>query len=760
MAVAQITKERGALTLRDKKGLAVRRPRCANTRLAVTLLGIASAGSVLAQAAPEIEEVVVTARKQKQISVDVPLALSVLRGETLANLRASGRDIRFLNGRAPSLRVTSSYGRIFPYFFVRGLGNKDFDLNASQPVSVMHDGVVLENPLFKGTPIYDVQRIEVLRGPQGTLFGRNTPAGLVKVESAPPTWAPESHGRLSLGRYDSVNFEGAVSGPLKPSVLAGRVSLLVQRRGDHIANTYTGQADALGGYRDVAARLQLLWTPLDNFEARFKAHMRDLGGTARLFRANALEPGRSRLRTGFRRNRIAVDGQNQQTLAGRGLAVEVRHDRGRYRLVSLTGMEWLDNLSRGDVDGGAPPYGPGHPIPFPSETADGHPHLRQFSQEVRLETDAGPRWTWRVGLYYFRESLAIDSFSFNSLQQGALAGHARQRQRAEAWAVFGAATFNPTERLELDAGLRLSADAKEYQAQRLLSPIGAGPLGPISRRPRDRVPSWDLSVRYRAADGIQPYARLASSFRAPSIQGRLLFGNDVTVADTERIISVEAGVKIAAWRQRLRLDAAAYRFHLRDQQLTAVGGAVNANRLLNAARTAGQGVEVEMHLLLGRALRLRAGASYNHTEIDDPNLFVQPCGSGCIVLDPPGPLPGTVSLHGNSLPNAPRWMANGGISYSWLPGRAGGGEVTLATDWTWRSRMQFHLYDSVEYSDDRLFELGARVAWRSGDGRRELAAFGRNILDDTSPLGGIDFNNLTAYVNEGPFWGVEAVARL
>ena len=702
---------------------------------------------------------VVTARKQEQPSADVPLALSVLQGEALDRLRASGQDIRFLNGRAPSLQVTSSYGRIFPYFFIRGLGNKDFDLNASQPVSVMHDGVVLENPLLKGAPIYDVQRIEVLRGPQGTLFGRNTPAGLIKVESAPPTWAAQAHGRLSAGRFDSINFEGALSGPLIPSVLAGRASLLVQRRGDHVANTHTGAADALGGYRDVAARLQLLWTPVESLEARFKAHLRDLDGTARLFHANALEPGKSALRSSFRRNRIAADADNEQTLSGRGVALELRHQSGRHTLVSVTGMEWLDNLSRGDVDGGAAPYGPGHPIPFPSETADGHPHLRQFSQEVRLETDAGQRLAWRVGLHYFRESLAIDSFSFNSLNQGALTGHARQRQRAEAWAIFAAATYTATQRLELDAGLRLSADAKEYQAERLLSPVGAGPLAPMRRRPRDKVPSWDLSLRYRAAADVQPYLRLASSFRAPSIQGRLLFGNDVTVADTERIVSVEAGLKMRAWQRRLRLDIAAYRFRLRNQQLTAVGGAVNANRLLNADRTVGQGVEAQVHALLGRALQLRSGVSYNDTEIDDPGLFVQPCGSGCVVLDPPGPLPGTVALDGNGLPNAPRWIANGSVSYSWLRNRGAGGEVALAADWTWRSRSRFHLYESLEYRDERLSEIGLRLAWRSADRRLELAAFGRNILNDVSPIGGLDFNNLTAYVNEPPFWGVEATAR-
>ncbi len=131
-------------------------------RLAATLLCLACADAALAQPSAEIEaeieEVLVTARKQEQRAMDVPIALSVLQGETLDGLRASGRDIRFLSGRVPSLQITSSYGRVFPYFFLRGLGNKDFDLNASQPVSVMHDGVVLENPLLKGAPIYDVQR--------------------------------------------------------------------------------------------------------------------------------------------------------------------------------------------------------------------------------------------------------------------------------------------------------------------------------------------------------------------------------------------------------------------------------------------------------------------------------------------------------------------------------------------------------------------------------------------------------------------------
>ena len=720
------------------------------------LLCVVFGGPATAQSAGKLEEVVVTARKQAQRAADVPFALSVLQGEALDQLRASGSDIRLLSGRTPSLQISSSFGRIFPYLFMRGLGNKDFDLNASQPVSVMHDGVVLENPLLKGVPLFDVARIEVLRGPQGTLFGRNTPAGLIKVESAPPTWTPEGFARLVYGRFDSLNFEGAASGALIASTLAARGSLLMQRRGDWVDNAYRGEKDALGGYRDIAARLQLLWTPRDDFEGRFKFQLRDLDGTARLFRASAIKPGAGRLRSGFERDKVALDGKNLQMLSGHGLAIDLRYGDDQRRLVSVTGMEWLDNFSRGDVDGGSPPYGPGRPALFPSETADGHPALRQFTQEIRLETVTG-RLAWRVGVFYFRESLDIDSFSYDSLGGGVQNGYARQHQRAETWGAFAAATFNPTENLELDAGVRLSDDRKTYQAERLQSPIGAGPLGPVRRNPQDRVPSWDLSLRYLPASGIQPYLRVASSFRAPSIQGRLLFGDEVTVADTERIVSVEAGLKMQAWQQRLRLDAAAYRYWLHDQQLTAVGGAVNANRLVNADRTQGRGIELELELLAAPGLRLQAGASYNDTEINDSNLFIQSCGAGCTVLDPPGPAPGTVSLNGNGLPNAPRWILNAGLRYAWLA--PSGAEIAFATDWTYRSRIHFFLYESREYQDRRLLEGGVRVAWRSAGGGVELAAFGRNILNDTSPAGGLDFNNLAAYVNEPPIWGLEVTLR-
>ena len=736
---------------------------CALAFSVMLCISIATIAEEEAEEAVMMEEVVVTAQKREQRSFDVPLSISTLRGEKSDALRSSGMDVRFLSNRTPSLQMESSFGRVFPRFYIRGLGNTDFDLNASQPVSVLYDGVVLENALLKGFPAFDLDRIEVLRGPQGTLFGRNTPAGIVKFESARPTQTLGGYGRLSYGQYSSSNFEGALSGPIIPSVLSARVSLLDQRRGDWIDNVHTNEDDAVGGYRDIAGRLQFLWTPTPELEAWVKLHARDLDGTARLFRANTLSKGQGDLVSDFDRSSIAHDGRNEQTLSTQGLAAEIRYDIGDFQLVSLTGLESLTSFARGDIDGGygavfTESSGPGV-IPFPSETAAGIPMLRQFSQEVRLMSTERYRFAYQFGLYYFREFVEMEDFNYNTLAGGTVDGRIRQEQLAIARAVFAAMTLRLVADLELGAGLRLSNDEKDYTAWRDEAPAvtEAGPLGPIHQNPQATVWSGDLSLRYRVTPTVQTYLRAARGFRAPSIQGRLLFGNEVTVADTETLLSVEGGAKLRLWGQRLYLDTAVFHYFMQDQQLTAVGGEANFNRLLNAEGSIGRGVEAEIIFAPITALAVTAGLSYNQTRIDDSNLAIQGCGAPCTMLDSPAAAEGTFSIDGNGLPQAPGWIADVTLRYALdLPA---GIRLIASTDWAYRSRVRFFLYDSVEYADDSLLEGGLRLACLLPYGDIEVALIGRNILNDTSPTGGIDFNNLTSYVNEPRFWGLEVVRR-
>lgn len=237
------------------------------------------------------------------------MAITTLSGESLDVLNSGGQDIRFLSARVPSLNIESSFGRAFPRFYVRGLGNSDFDLNASQPVSLILDDIVQENPILKGFPLFDIERVEVLRGPQGTMFGRNTPAGALKFESVKPGKKLEGYVSASYGTHGTANVEGAVNVRLNAE-WATRVSLQSQNCDDWVTNTFAaGPTESLEGYRDTAVRVQLSYKPDANFDALLNVHGRDLNGSARLFRANIIKPGTNDLVAGFDPAKISTDGR-------------------------------------------------------------------------------------------------------------------------------------------------------------------------------------------------------------------------------------------------------------------------------------------------------------------------------------------------------------------------------------------------------------------------------------------------------------------
>src|SRR5262249_43726901 len=155
------------------------------------------------------------------------------------------------SARVPGVYAESSNGRVAPRFYIRGLGNTDFDLAASQPVSIIMDDVVMENVVLKSTPLFDLDKVEVYRGPQGTLFGRNTTAGIIRFTSARPTEAFEAKANASFGTYGTYSLDGAVSGAVGPGITA-RASVLMQHRDDWIDNTTTAAKDDFGGYDETA----------------------------------------------------------------------------------------------------------------------------------------------------------------------------------------------------------------------------------------------------------------------------------------------------------------------------------------------------------------------------------------------------------------------------------------------------------------------------------------------------------------------------
>lgn len=733
---------------------------------AALLASAFSGANALAAEADEkkikLETIQVTAQRRTQNLQEVPLSVAAIQGEALDAYGSSGMDIRFMSGRIPSLNIETSFGRTFPRFYVRGLGNADFDLNASQPVSLVFDGVVMENPILKGFPVFDLEGVEMLRGPQGTLFGRNTPAGLVKFDSVKPSQEFDAYVSASYGTWGSMDLQGAAGFGLTDE-LSTRVSLLRQSRDNFIDNKAPGfeQNDVVGGYQEIAGRVQFLYEG-DNMNALFNYHWRDMNGTPINFRANIIKPGTNDLVDDFDYETVYHDAasRSKQFVDNQGASLNLEYNLGDHTVTSITGYESVEVFSQGDIDGGygavfLPVSGPRTdetPIPFPSESAGVIPDHSQFTQEFRVASNELGKLDYQYGVFFFKEDLTINNLGFDTLGGGAQNIFARQNQETTAWAVFASADYDVSDRLKVTAGVRYTDDDKDFEAERTQTAFGGANLALTKLNVNDSQVSWDLSAFYNYSEDVNLYARAAKGFRAPSIQGRVSFGDDITTADSETLHSIEFGVKSSVWEDRARVNVSTFYYTMDDQQLTAVGGGSNTTRLLNADNTKGYGFEVDSEVAITEDLLMTAGVSYNKTEINDSDLAVQFCRS-CTIADPLNS-DGLAIIDGNSLPNAPEWIANFTLRYA---KEFGEGEIFAYTDWAYRSKINFFLYESVEFNDDNMLEGGVRVgyAWDTDNNSHEVAIFGRNITNDDSITGGVDFNNLTGMVKEPAFWGVE-----
>ena len=695
----------------------------------------------------QLQSVTVTAQRRTENIRDVPVSVTALKGDKLDVLVSGGEDIRLLAGKVPSLNVESSNGRTFPRFYIRGYGNTDFNTFASQPVSLVYDDIVQENPILKGFPIFDLASVEVLRGPQGTLFGRNTPAGVVKFESEKPNLKKvEGYYNLSAASHYTMNAEGAVNVPLSTNV-AMRVSAVGQHRDDYVDNysdvAKTRKTGELDGYNEHAERVQFLYSK-DGFSGLLGFHQRQTNGSARLFRANLIKKGSNTFADGTDLDQIVTNAQNFQSLKTNGINLRLQWDLGNYKLHSITGYEHIvDYSSRGDIDGGTP-AGPGF-IPFQVETNGYIENLDQYTQEFRLESAYTGPFNWQAGLYFFDEDVTGGSDNFNS-DTYARTSRLRSNQKNEAWAAFASASYDLTPDWTIRGGLRYTKDEKEF---RTIEATNVVQIGPSSvEESKDKI-NWDLSATYKLTPTVNVYGRAATGFRAPSIAAASA-EVPITVADSETIKSFELGVKADLFDRRARTSFSIYDYTIEDQQLTVVGGNSNVNRLINADKTKGKGAEFDFEAAVSTALRVSAGASYNYTQIRDGSLSVNKCAQ-CTVTNPLNAF-GRVVIDGNPLPQAPRWTFNATARYG-VPFRDG--ELYVFTDWSYRSKINFFLYEATEFTGAPLTEGGVRVGYIFGNGKYEVAAFGRNILDQRRITGAIDFNNLTGFTNEPRQWGMQ-----
>lgn len=720
------------------------------------VLYIALASSILpAYAEGQLEEIIVTAQKREQTLQDVPSAVSAIDSEYVKDLTGAGENIRALAGRVPSLQIESSNGRQSPRFYIRGLGNYDFDVNATQPVSMIYDDVALENSVLKSIPLFDIQRIEVLKGPQGTLFGRSTTAGVIKIDSVDPTFEKEGYISGGYGSRGTFSSEGAVNSDLSDT-WAARAAYKYLSRDAWIDNTVTG--DEFGQFDEFSYRVKLLYQPNSDFRTLIKLHgFSQDGDMPQVFYANAFTPGVVGLRDEFDVETVSHDAPAGFELDHYGASVKVVYNFNDWEFNSVTAYDSLENFSQADIDGGLQGDDPavigvlGRQAFFSVSSGDGLSEHSQLTQEFRLSREAG-KWFMQSGLYYLSEDITVDSVNFDNT--GALLDLTQAAQETTSGAIFGQVEYAATDTLALTAGLRFIHDDKNLEVI-----PGEGSTAPADAvAASDSYWSWELAANYDLNADWVLYTRLATASRGPVTLGRFGF---VSQADTENITSFETGFKSELWDNRARWNATAYVYQLDDQQLTATGGTGNTNELLNADKTNGSGLETELEILISSNVTLKANASYNKTEIDDPNLYAEKCSStpSCTELDPivdtfDGPFGevNLVAIDGNPLPRAPEWLYNLILDFKFP---LSSGSLYGSSDWNYRSESNIFLYESVEFVAEERWIGGLRLGYKTTDEVWDFALVGRNITDEIVADGALDFLNMTAFVNEPQYWGLE-----
>ncbi len=297
--------------------------------------------------------------------------------------------------------------------------------------------------------MFDIERVEVLRGPQGTLFGRNTPAGIVKFDTKKPSEGFDATLSATYAEMDSQILQAAIGGGSEK--LSARGAFLYQERGDWIDNGFTGQDDALGGFHEFAYRVQLLISPSDFFSALLNVHGRDMDGTASIFRANVLGPGDNGFNSNYDRDTVFFDegNNNPQSAEAMGYSAQAR--------LSLQRRHHADISDGVRDDGGRQPRRHRRRIRrrFPGEhraparragsldkpvfrsrpqTQDGIDDLDQFTQEIRIAQQASDQVFWQAGAFYFDSDFSVTTVPF-------FVPPTTVRHENTAWAVFGHVSF-------------------------------------------------------------------------------------------------------------------------------------------------------------------------------------------------------------------------------------------------------------------------------------------------------------------------------
>ncbi len=671
----------------------------------ISVAMLAAAGSARAADAPDatLEELIVTAQKREQNVLKVPLAITSLSEGFLRERRI--QDVVDLQNFVPGLNVGRA-GNLAK-ITVRGVSNEFINIGGDAGVAFHLDGIFIGRAEAQLVGLYDVSRVEVLRGPQGTLYGRNATGGSINVVYNRPTDTPEGYVSGSYGSYNEYDVEAVASGPLGDRV-AGRISLRRQYSDGYTDNVLPGKK-ALDDKDNFAARGQLRFQVSDDVQLLVGAdYYRDwsrggaskfIGGPDGAKTPVELPPFNGRP-VGFSGRDIIANLDQKLYAEYWGLKAELTWAFPAFDLKSISSYrDQRYGVLRAELDGTALDWSD-------SNVAN---DIWQASQELQLVSSSEGPLSWILGAYYYTEN--GDQARFIPIfKPSPLALRAGGRVNTDAYALYGHLDYELASRLTLALGARYSLD--ERRSSDFLKITGT-PVNGTSAGQKDwDALTWDATLSYEPMDDAMAYLRVAKGFKS----GGFNTGSTQTQPfNPEHILSWEAGYKAAFFERRLRLSAVAFLNDYDDLQVTQVQGF--SVLLTNAARAKIKGAELEVSGNVTDALRVNLAVGYLDAEFRD-----------YVNVDQARPQKGVQNLAGNRLPNSPEWKVTLGADYTHR--LASGGEVRLSGNYYHQERVYFDAFNERQQSQGAVARVDAELSYESPDKAWRIALFGRNLTDE------------------------------
>lgn len=712
------------------------------SKLLVTLAAIlaAPAGAAQGSAPPHkgaLEEVVVTAQKREQSLQDVGLAITALSEDRLID--AQVQNVQDLQGMAPGLTLGESFG--FAQIMVRGVGT-DNPFAGGDPSVAMHvDGVVTGQSSAQLGSLFDIQRIEVLRGPQGTLYGRNTTGGSINVITNKPTEEFGGYGRFTAGDYELLQFEGAVSGPLTDQ-LRGRMAVKVLERGGYGENLFNGEDIDNASQQSVRGQLQ--WLPNDAMDllVSMEYHREDDRNYMPKFRDGSYLPNPP-LPALFPQPAAGTRASDPRDINADALLQNKREQwslsgtfnwqlNDSFKFASITNYQEFEKIPQQDFDMTE--------IPFYVQSEQ--IKTSQFSEELQFHYTSD-RIHGLVGLYYYNEEIKSDNRLYQNIPVPPcgpatntvlnypitdLCFHFRGATNTEAAAIFANFNFDFTDNVTINIGGRYSYEKRKGFTDRWVVPAGpnlpAGITFADEGNFNDFTPT--VSVQWRPVDELMLYATYSQGFKS----GILLSGQTTPLLRPETVDAYEIGMKGRFFDDRLQLNTAAFTYNYTDlQQGRAVPAGATGFTLVyeNAAAAEIEGVEAEATWLATDQFTIDGSVSYldatfsNYVTTDPFDTVL--AQFGLIAAAP------SRQLRGNRLVQAPEWAWTlRGIYDFAVPYNGWTGQAALEANY--KGKVYFTQFNYDALGQDAVTTINANLKFTSADEAWTLNIWGKNLTDE------------------------------